>query len=215
MNIFFFGDSISFGQGISIDLTWVTQIAVKLRQQYPMLDINVNNTSINGNTTRMALERMPYDVQSHDVDILLVGFGMNDCNYWLTDKGIPRVSPLAFEANMKEIIDRGFHFGAKEIILRTNHPSSKKDLMINNDFTYADSNAKYNEIIRQIVKEDKRVRFVDIEKIFLKYCEKENTTIEKLTLSDGVHLSLEGHQVYLEAVYPVLEKAIQSIGKKE
>ncbi|GFI22486.1 hypothetical protein IMSAGC011_01261 [Lachnospiraceae bacterium] len=34
MNIYFFGDSISFGQGISVDLTWVNQIAQQLRRAY-------------------------------------------------------------------------------------------------------------------------------------------------------------------------------------
>lgn len=34
MNIYFFGDSISFGQGISVDLTWVNQIAQQLRREY-------------------------------------------------------------------------------------------------------------------------------------------------------------------------------------
>ena len=42
----------------------------------------------------------PYDVQSHEVDVLVVGFGMNDCNYWMTDKGVPRVSQNAFRANL-------------------------------------------------------------------------------------------------------------------
>lgn len=102
MNIYFFGDSISFGQGVSIDLGWVTKLSAKLRIKFPQQDITAINSSINGNTTRMALERMPYDIQSHDVDILVIGFGMNDCNYWETDKGVPRVSPLAFEANLKK-----------------------------------------------------------------------------------------------------------------
>lgn len=65
----------------------------------------------------MALERMPFDVQTHKVDILVITFGMNDCNYWKTDQGLPRVSPDAFEANMKEIIMRGFRFGSRTVII--------------------------------------------------------------------------------------------------
>ena len=32
INIFFFGDSISFGQGISIDQNWVTRIGLDLNK---------------------------------------------------------------------------------------------------------------------------------------------------------------------------------------
>lgn len=35
MDIYFFGDSISFGQGISIDRVWVTKIAEKLHKELP------------------------------------------------------------------------------------------------------------------------------------------------------------------------------------
>ncbi len=168
MYLYFFGDSISFGQGISVDLTWVNKIAQQLHQQYKEEKITVINASINGNTTRMALERMPYDIQSHEVDILLVGFGMNDCNYWVTDKGVPRVSLNAFKANMEEIIERAFHFGVKQVVLRTNHPSPRTDYMINTNITYGESNRIYNEIIREVARNDPRVMFVDIEKEFEK-----------------------------------------------
>lgn len=208
MNIFFFGDSISFGQGVSVDATWVTRMAAQLRAQYPEKEICVNNSSLNGNTTRMALERMPYDIQSHDVDILVVGFGMNDCNYWQTDKGVPRVSKMAFEANLKEIVDRAFWFGVKKVLLRTNHPSPRTDVMINSNITYGESNAEYNEIIRKVSRDDERIEFVDIEKDFLDYCKKTESKIDDFTLKDGVHLSAEGHNRYLEIIYPVLEKLI-------
>lgn len=215
MNIYFFGDSISFGQGVSVDLTWVNRIARKLHEQYNQYEITVINTSINGNTTRMALERMPYDVQSHDVDILFVGFGMNDCNYWMTDKGIPRVSQNAFKANLQEIIERAFHFGSKQVILRTNHPSPRKDYMVNTDITYGESNHIYNEIIRQVAKDNPKVVFVDIEQEFEKYMENNTMGADKLTLPDGVHLSLLGHEVYFECMYPVISKIIDDMMIKE
>src|SRR6267378_1663214 len=125
INLAFFGDSICFGQGISIHKGWVPRISQKLETlgQSSGVEISVLNSSVNENTTRMALERMPYDIQSHPIDILFVQFGMNDCNYWLTDKGVPRVSPMAFEANLLEIIDRAQAIHVKKIFLSTNHPT--------------------------------------------------------------------------------------------
>lgn len=209
MNIYFFGDSISFGQGVSVDLTWVNKISRKLHEQFGEDEITVINTSINGNTTRMALERMPYDVQSHEVDVLVVGFGMNDCNYWLTDKGVPRVSQNAFRANLQEIIDRGFHFGSKQVVLRTNHSSPRKDYMINTNITYGESNRIYNEIIREVAKNNPQVVFVDMEREFERYNSTgEGYELTLLTLDDGVHLSCLGHNVYFECMYPVLSKIV-------
>lgn len=209
MYLYFFGDSISFGQGISVDLTWVNRIAQELHQQYGRDKITVINTSINGNTTRMALERMPYDIQSHDVDVLLVGFGMNDCNYWVTDKGVPRVSPNAFRANLEEIVNRAFHFGAKKVVLRTNHPSPRTDYMTNTDITYGESNHFYNEIIREVAKGDSRITFVDVEQEFDRYIKEHHVRLEELTLPDGVYLSLLGHDVYFECMYPVIARIVE------
>lgn len=209
MDIYFFGDSISFGQGVSIDLGWVTQLSTKLRIDFPEEDITTVNSSINGNTTRMALERMPYDIQSHNVDILVVGFGMNDCNYWETDKGVPRVSPLAFEANLKEIINRAYHFGVKEVILRTNHPSPRQKIMSNTQITYAQSNADYNLIIRKVAREDENVKFVDIEKVFIDYCKSgRGIDLKDLVLPDEIHLSKKGHEIYLETFYSYMKESV-------
>lgn len=102
----------------------------------------MQNPSINGNTTRMALERMPYDIQSRNVDILVVGFGMNDCNYWETDRGLPRVSPQAFKANMNEIVKRAYASGIKKVVLHTNHTSPVDKQMCGQNFSYRESNAK-------------------------------------------------------------------------
>lgn len=214
MNLYFFGDSISFGQGISVDLTWVVQIAQKLHGQFPQNRITVINASVNGNTTRMALERMPYDIQSHDVDILAIGFGMNDCNYWMTDKGIPRVSQNAFRANLQEIIDRAFYFGSKQVVLRTNHPSPRKDYMINTNITYGESNHIYNEIIREVADNNPEIIFVDMEHEFENYIFENMSQKDNLTLPDGVHLSLLGHQIYFECLYPVISKLVKDMLEK-
>lgn len=209
MNIYFFGDSISFGQGISLDQIWVTRLGLSFRKDFPDVSFVIQNLSVNGNTTRMALERMPYDIQSHEVDVLFVGFGMNDCNYWQTDRGIPRVSPKAFEANMNEIIHRGFLFGAKEVIVHTNHPSSRNEKFEYADITYQESNEQYNDIIRKVAENDKRVSFIDIDNICRNKILEENHDISDITLDDGIHLSLLGHRYYYEAVYPQIIKIAQ------
>lgn len=89
-----FGDSICFGQGVAIHRTWATRLSWKVETQLASADIKavVFNPSINGDTTRRALERIAHDVQTRSVDGILVQFGLNDANHWETDRGLPRVS---------------------------------------------------------------------------------------------------------------------------
>lgn len=208
MNIYFFGDSISFGQDMSVERTWVNRIGEHLRKNYQG-GVMVQNLSINGNTTRMALERMPYDIQSHEVDILVVGFGMNDCNYWETDRGLPRVSPQAFKANMNEIVQRAYANGVKRVVLHTNHTSPRGKQMCGQAFSYKESNAKYNDIIREVAEENRESLFTDIEKKIGEYLEENHKRDEDIVLEDRVHLSALGHELYFRIMLPVVEKAIQ------
>ena len=114
MRVFFFGDSICYGQGISVHKGWIPKISSAFEDN--KLDVLVANSAVNGRTTRQALETMPFEIQNYKPEILIVQFGMNDCNYWLSDKGLPRVSKKSFKANLEEIITRGFNFGCKKIL---------------------------------------------------------------------------------------------------
>lgn len=215
IRIVFFGDSICVGQGVSIHRGWVARLAARLEElamRYQR-DIVVVNASVNGNTTRQALERMPYDVQSHGVDVLLVQFGLNDCNYWLTDRGVPRVSLGGFQANLLEIIDRGYRFGARRVIINTNHPTTRElEPVPNCGFTYEDSNRTYNEAIRQVAKDSgQHVSLVDVEQEILSVCDTGDETLARLLLDDGLHLSERGHDVYYRLVAPVVENALQGL----
>lgn len=212
--VIFFGDSICFGQGVSIHKGWVPRLAAHIEHLAARLgrELVIVNASVNGNTTRQALERMPYDVQSHGVGVLLVQFGMNDCNYWLSDKGHPRVSPAAFAANLSEIIQRGITFGAQKILLNTNHPTTRTDeLMPGSDKCYQDSNRIYNELIRQVARQHpEHVLLNDIEQIFVKEC-RNGIRLDDLLLSDKLHLSAKGHDLYYSEVCPHLEQAIGDV----
>lgn len=209
INIYFFGDSILFGQDMSVEKTWVVRIGSFFN------NVSVQNPSVNGDTTRLGLERMPHDVQNHNVDILVLGFGMNDCNYWETDNGVPRVSPDGFKANLKEMIKRARVNGVKEIILHTNHMSPKKKLMCKQTFTYQESNAYYNEIIREVASEDRELLFLDIEKMINEYLEINNLDSRSHVLSDEVHLNELGHDLYFNYMKEVLQKAICRIEERQ
>ena len=205
MKVVFFGDSICFGQFISPHDNWITQISTNLSNL--SRDIIVINSSISGNTTRMALERMPFDVQSHGIDIIYIQFGMNDCNYWKTDNGHPRVSKKSFEANLIEIMERAKIFGAKKILLGTNHPTPKTNFFDHISIAYQESNKDYNKIIRKVTKNKDLVELVDNEKEWLRQIDF-GVNLEDLLLADQIHLSRLGHELYFKFVFPYIQKSM-------
>jgi len=213
--VVFFGDSVCVGQGISIHRGWVTRVASRIEEwgRERGRDLVVVNSSINGNTTRLALERMPYDVQSHGAGILLVQFGMNDCNYWLSDRGVPRVSPGAFAANLEEIVERGVAFGARAVLLNTNHPSVRAAQQPSEaKMSYEESNRAYNQIIRDVAARLKRtVVLTDIERAFLDRTGGDRGSLKRMLLDDGLHLSLAGHDLYYELLAPRIETALRDV----
>jgi len=207
MNVIFFGDSICNGQGIAIHKGWVTRISARLCElaEGYATGVTVINASVNGRTTRQALENMPYEVQSQGPDVLLIQLGMNDCNIWTSDRGHPRVSVPAFEANLREIIQRACHFGCRAIFLNTNHPTGRdQSPLANTNTTYEDQNRLYNEIIRKVAGSDSRVLFNDIEAQFHQRIRGERRQALRFLLPDLLHLSEEGHDLYFDSVYPQL-----------
>lgn len=213
IRITFFGDSTCVGQGVSIYRGWVTRIAQDLDELGQQLgrDILVANASVNGRTSRQALEDMPYHVQGAGVDIIVLQFGLNDCNYWATDKGVPRVSIEGFKANLREIMTRARNVGAKHIFLNSNHPTSRTHtIMQHTDFSYEASNKRYNEAIREVAEgAGDDVHFQDMEMHFNALIEA-GAPVESFLLQDGLHLSHEGHRQYFDVMAPRLRNAVQS-----
>jgi len=201
LNIIFFGDSISYGQLIDKDKTWVERLKRKFE------NINIINSSVCGDTTRLALLRIHQWVLELKPDIVFIQFGINDSNYWQTDKGLQRVSEKSFKANIEEIVVRVKHFNTKKIFLLTNVPTLKILNINNKDIHQNIGVRKYNIIIRNIAKE-LNITLIDIEEVL-----KNKKKLETYLLDDGVHLSEKGHDLYYECIYSYLEDAIDKLVK--
>lgn len=215
MRITFFGDSICVGQGVSLYNGWVNLVARFIEEYGQSIGKNflVTNASVNGRTTRQALEDMPYSIQSSGVDILIVQFGLNDCNYWASDNGLPRVSLGAYIENIREIIRRGQRSGARRILLNNNHPTSRStDKMPGTQITYEESNIEYSNAIAEIARDlDPSVKFQNIHQYFCNLIAEHNCEINRYLLNDGLHLNANGHAVYYDYLAPIILSAIQDI----
>jgi len=214
IGVFFFGDSICIGQYVSIHKGWVTRISAALTEFGVEIGrtISVTNVSSSGRITREALERMPYEIQSQKPDVVLVQFGMNDCNYWESDNGLPRVSPKAFAANLEEIVDRLTAAGAKAVLLITNHLTARTTQSMRGcDISYQESNERYNELIRDVAANAAdHVTLIDIEIVFKNYIKGDSERLHELLLPapDSLHLSEKGHNIYYDAVLPLLKETV-------
>ena len=217
IKVYFFGDSVCVGQHVSIHKGWVTRISAHFSEfsESRGCQVVVSNASANGRTTRLALEQMPYEIQSQYPDVLIVQLGMNDCNYWQSDRGVPRVSPKAFEANLDEIVHRALTFGVKTVCLNTNHPTGldQKELP-HSSITYQQSLERYNQIIRDVAaRGGPQVMLCDIEAVFHSYAQGDRAKLLELLLPspDLLHPSEKGHELYFNALYPLLLGAVSDL----
>jgi lysophospholipase L1-like esterase len=208
------GDSITFGQYIDPKLCWTSLVLERLRELYlnTPIDINSLNCGVSGDTTRMGLERYPADVQNANPDILTLQFGLNDCNCWETDRGLPRVSKAGFRANLVEMIVRARQFGAIRIILANNHTTLRENTMLSGE-RFEDANACYSEISYKVAIET-NIDFCDIRKAFSTYTTDE---LKKLLrpYPDLLHLSANGNELYAETIWPFIEDAVEDVIQKK
>lgn len=211
MRFLFFGDSICFGQRVSPHLTWVSRTGIDIHQAAFEQDVAIANNSVNGNTTRLALERVGNDLQSETPDFVYVQFGLNDCNCWVSDNGHPRVSLPAFKANLQEIIARARLSGARRILLATNHPTEENGPVEAKQSqraagSYRERILQYNAVVREIADQQNTV-LVDIEREWLLECGRIGSMRAHLH-ADGLHLSELGHDFYHRIVSPVCLRCI-------
>jgi lysophospholipase L1-like esterase len=178
------GDSITYGQHLdNVTLAWPYLL--------PAGKVSLI-AGVPGDTTRLALERFPEDVQDFCPATVIIQFGHNDANRWQTDHGLQRVSPRAFRANLEEMIERCRAFGSRPLLC-TLTPSRRSA-------QHAEDVARYDRLIRRVADEE-GVTLIDVRSAFLPDMETE----PPLLMEDGLHLTEVGHRVYAGIVQQVLE----------
>lgn len=201
------GDSITFGQHIDPTVRWTSLVRDRLVDRYRDTNILIEsiNSGVSGDTTRMALERFPRDVQSFEAPVVTIQFGLNDCNCWATDRGLPRVSPAAFEANLVEMIGRARNFGARHVVLATNHRTLRRTMLPTGE-TYEEANARYTTLTRAVA-EAVSVELCDVRVVFDRF---KDDQLDELLLTppDQVHLSEAGNLVYANIIWPYIDAAV-------
>ena len=178
------GDSITAGQHLHPSSAWPYRVA----------GYTIRAFGVPGDTTRLALERFPKEVQQSDPTIVIIQFGHNDANRWETDRGVNRVSPGAFKANLIEMVDRTRKFDAEPMLCSLTQTHRSMQL--------AEDVVHYDQIVRRVA-DDEGVRLIDVRAAF-------DWNDPHLTLmADGLHLTEHGHQVYADTVQKALDAAVR------
>lgn len=211
--IVFMGDSITGGQFAEPNQRWTALIGDALIRQYLATPVNfyILNRGISGETTRQGLERFPGDVQQHRPEIMTLQFGLNDCNCWVTDGGLPRVSEPAYRANLIEMIERARHFGARHVILSTNHPTLRHKILSGGESLEA-RRRRYNDHVRDVAALT-GVTLCDVEHSFAHLDPRELAEMLQ-PYPDHLHLSPKGHQLYASAIQPHIARAVADIAAR-
>jgi acyl-CoA thioesterase-1 len=210
LTVVFMGDSITEGQYVSPPARWVDIVSDNLQRKYLKQPINLLllPRGISGETTRQGLERFPRDVQAHAPEVMTLQFGLNDCNCWATDLGVPRVSAAAYRANLIEMIERARHFGAREIILSNNHTTLRRKPMLNGR-TLEQQRMAYNRIVEDVARET-GVTFCDVDSTFSPL-DDDVLAQNLLPYPDSLHLSAIGHRRYASVIEPCVVKAVARV----
>ena len=209
ITVVFMGDSITEGQHIDPPHRWVDIVSAEMSQHYTNSPFALSCLAkgISGETSRQGLERFPRDVQAWVPDVVTLQFGLNDCNCWDTDGGLPRVSEAAYRANLVEMIERCRRFGAEQIILSNNHVTLRHQ-KLSNERTLEEQRVRYNRLVKDVADET-RVTFCDIESEFVGLSRHELER-ELLGPPDLLHLSRDGHRRYASKIKLYVAAAIEA-----
>jgi lysophospholipase L1-like esterase len=208
LRVVHFGDSITYGQHLDPAVRWTSLVQRRLTPGLPPgVALEVVNAGVPGDTTRIALERFPADIQKTRPDVVTIQFGMNDCNCWQTDAGLPRVSLEAYQANLREMITRARHFGCQQLIFCNNHRTLRTSPMVSGE-AYESANARYSRGLEAVARE-MGVAFCDVRAAFEALPDE---TVERFCLPppDRLHLSEPGNEFYADVVLPYLEQSIRT-----
>lgn len=171
-----FGDSIV--EGYMASQGWPDRLGKSLAARYP--GVKVINAGHSGDTAADGLKRLEKDVISHEPDLVLVAFGLNDMK--------DSIPPDRFRKNMEGILAGLRSIGARPAFLTTTRLARGAGLV-------ADP-GPYNDVIRELAGEEK-VFLVDVFEEFSGLNNEQN-------LLDVAHPNDRGHAKLAEIIERVL-----------
>ena len=189
-----FGDSIT---GVYYHTggyrAWPELLEIALLKAYPGARLRVFNAGLSGHTTDAGLQRIQRDVLSRKPHLVAVMFGMNDAAYGQVDEATARKREAHYRGNLARIVELCRGVGAEVILLTPNsvYPEAAPSRPPARLGVYAD-------IVRTLGKEAS----VPVADAFAEWERIRATDLRRwrLLMSETIHPSLAGHQLFAELV---------------
>ncbi len=119
INIVAFGDSVTHGCAASgvfhHETVYHNLVKKEILKKRDVIPVNVINSGVGGDSATYALCRLERDVVTHNPDLVIVCFGLNDCGYALND----------YLNSLDTIFARCNEIGAQTIFLTPNMLNTK------------------------------------------------------------------------------------------
>jgi lysophospholipase L1-like esterase len=167
--------------------------------------IRVINAGVPGNTTEMARARFEKDVLSHQPQVAIIQFGINDSmvDVWKTPPATQSRVPLErYEANLRYFVHE-LKSRNTRVLLMTPNPlrwaPKLKELYGRPPYQPDDPDglnirlATYCEVVRRVAHEE-GAELIDVQQAFFDQAQKQSISVDKLLL-DGMHPNDQGHRI--------------------
>lgn len=195
--IVFFGDSIVYGYGVERDTESFYARISKIMATGLFGPVKTINAGVSGNDTDEALLRVTKDVTVHNPDVVVIAFGLNDCqNKMMTVE--------RFRSNIENMI--AAMPSKTKIVMATSNSFLESGQSVWVDMN--DSLDPYMEAVRAIAME-RKFQLIDVNRVWKDQLERDNRHLESY-YSDPTHPSAKGHGLLYEAYMNVLRRMLMA-----
>ena len=200
-----FGDSVTHGavahDEIDYETVYWNRLKKKINNLRNYVPVNVINAGIGGITAKDSLKRMDKQVLSHNPDLIIVCFGLNDVNGTLED----------YLNSLEEIFDKAQKSGAEVIFMTPNMlNTSVLDDTAEEHYEYAIKTAKMQNEGRMDLYMESAVRLAT--RMGVKVCDcykkwkklSETQDVTYLLANRINHPTKEMHELFAESLFEII-----------
>ena len=193
--IVFFGDSITYGYGVDREKESFYARISKIMESGLYGDIKTINAGASGDDTSEALKRVKTDVSVYNPDIVVIAFGLNDCQN-------NSMTPQKFRENILSMVAA---MPAKtRIVLATSNTFLEGGRSLWKNLN--DSFEKYMKELRNLAR-DNGYPIIYVNTAWGNHIRQDERHKESL-YTDPTHPSAKGHRLIYETYMDVLRKII-------
>ena len=194
--IVFFGDSVTYGYGVDTETESFFSRIKKIMQSGMYGKVRVINSGISGDDTSEALSRVTSDVTAHNPNLVVIAFGLNDCQ----NKSMTSSNFRDNIHNMLAAIP-----SKTRVILATSNTFLDTGQSLWKDMNSSLDN--YMDEIRAISSE-KKLTLIDVNSVWKKQLRQDQRHMEYFYV-DPTHPSAQGHRLIYETYMNVLRRVIR------